>query len=137
MSKPISIPQLNALLEVALYVEDIERAAAFYQALFGFEILFSDERLCAIGVAGRQVLLLCKRTASASLPLGAHDSSGRQHVAFAIPASDLNGWETRLLEQGVAIEDTRRWPRGGVSVYFRDPDGHLIELATPGVWSIY
>jgi len=27
--------------------------------------------------------------------------------------------------------------RGGHSIYFRDPDGHLLELATPGLWAIY
>lgn len=133
----MKIPQLDALLEVALYVDDVERSAGFYQALFGFKIIASDERLYAVGVADRQVLLLCKRTASATLPLAAHDATGQQHVAFAVPASDLELWETRLLQQGVAIEETRHWARGGVSMYFRDPDGHLIELATPGVWSIY
>ena len=25
----------------------------------------------------------------------------------------------------------------GNSVYFRDPDGHLLELATPGLWWVY
>ena len=29
------------------------------------------------------------------------------------------------------------WERGGQSIYFRDPDGHLVELATPGIWAIY
>ena len=27
-----------------------------------------------------------------------------------------------------------RTPRGGESIYFGDPDGHLLELAAPGLW---
>ena len=42
-----------------------------------------------------------------------------------------------LAANGLAIEEEREWPRGGTSLYFRDPDGHLLEVATPGVWSIY
>ena len=47
-----------------------------------------------------------------------------------IPA--LNG----LIEAAlyVDVELTRAWPRGGRSLYFRDPDHHLIELASPGIW---
>ena len=133
----MNIPMLGGLLEVALYVDDLERSSQFYQTLFGLKTIASDERLNAVGVGDHQVLLLCERTASASLSLGAHDADGPQHVAFAIPASDLQLWETRLIQHGVTIEDRRTWSRGGMSVYFRDPDGHLIELATPGVWSIY
>ncbi len=36
-----------------------------------------------------------------------------------------------------AIEGATSWSRGGRSIYFRDPDGHLLELATPGLWSVY
>jgi catechol 2,3-dioxygenase-like lactoylglutathione lyase family enzyme len=35
---------------------------------------------------------------------------------------------------GIAIEGRTNWRRGGISIYFRDPDGHLLELATPGLW---
>jgi catechol 2,3-dioxygenase-like lactoylglutathione lyase family enzyme len=34
----------------------------------------------------------------------------------------------------VAIEGRVDWPRGAKSIYFRDPDGHLLELGTPGLW---
>ena len=127
------MPKLDALLESSLYVEDLARSVRFYETVLGLEVIASDaERLRAMAVAGRQVLLLFKQGASPD-----HDGSGRLHVAFAIPAAELAAWEQRLAERGVAIESRTRWPRGGQSLYFRDPDGHLLELATPGVWSIY
>jgi catechol 2,3-dioxygenase-like lactoylglutathione lyase family enzyme len=131
------VPRLDGVLEVALYVDDVERSVRFYQALFGFTILDSGDRLCALGIAGKQVLLVCQRTASATLPVGSHDADGHQHVAFAIPATEVQAWQARLELQGVAVEEVRQWDRGGRSLYFRDPDRHLIELASPGVWSIY
>jgi catechol 2,3-dioxygenase-like lactoylglutathione lyase family enzyme len=42
-----------------------------------------------------------------------------------------------LASGGVTIEARNNWERGGRSIYFRDPDGHLLELATPGLWSVY
>ncbi len=76
----------EGLLEAALYVDDLERSSSFHQAVLGRAVLDADERIRALGVGGGQVLLFCRR---------------------------------------------------GASAYFRDPDRHLIELATPGVWSIY
>jgi catechol 2,3-dioxygenase-like lactoylglutathione lyase family enzyme len=137
------MPAVTGLLESSLYVADLRCSVGFYRDLFGFEVLTDDERLCALSVAGRQVLLLFKKGLSAApsvLPGGTipgHDGGGRPHLAFAVAAADLPAWEERLRQQGVAVESTVDWSRGGRSVYFRDPDGHLVELATPGVWSIY
>jgi catechol 2,3-dioxygenase-like lactoylglutathione lyase family enzyme len=127
------MPQLDALLESSLYVEDLARSVRFYQTVLGLELMVSEgERLRAMGVAGRQVLLLFRKGASED-----HDGDGRLHLAFAIPAASLPEWEKRLADCGVAVESRTTWPRGGQSLYFRDPDGHLLELATPGVWPIY
>ena len=132
-----AIPKLTGLLETALYVDDLDRSAQFYQSLFGFPVIDRGERLIALAAADRQVLLLFKKGASARQPVTSHDGSGQLHLAFAIPATELAAWEARLATRGIPIEDRRQWARGGVSLYFRDPDGHLLELATPGVWSIY
>jgi catechol 2,3-dioxygenase-like lactoylglutathione lyase family enzyme len=59
------------------------------------------------------------------------------HIAFSIAADALAEWETQLADSGIAIEGRTKWPRGGESIYFRDPDGHLLELATPGLWPGY
>lgn len=131
------MPIVDGVLETALYVDDLERSVRFYHAILGFEVIDSSERLYALSVAGRHVLLLCKKGASANLPLTAHDGDGRLHVAFAVPAAELDTWEAWLQQHGVAIEEKRTWERGGCSLYFRDPDQHVIELATPGTWCIY
>ena len=62
---------------------------------------------------------------------------GTLHVAFAIGKDELDHWEAHLASRGVAIDGRNDWSRGGRSIYFRDPDGHLLELATPGLWSVY
>jgi catechol 2,3-dioxygenase-like lactoylglutathione lyase family enzyme len=49
----------------------------------------------------------------------------------------LPNWELWLEENGIDVEERRTWDLGGQSVYFRDPDRHLLEIATPGVWSVY
>ena len=134
---------VTGILETALHVDDLGRAMKFYQRLFGFEVMAQDHRFCAFNVAGRDVLLLFKRGESTKpmpVPGGVippHDGQGRLHTAFSVPAADLAAWEQRLAEQGIAIESTVNWPEGGQSVYFRDPDQHLLELATPGIWPNY
>jgi catechol 2,3-dioxygenase-like lactoylglutathione lyase family enzyme len=130
-------PRLSGLLEAALYVDDIERSAVFYQSLFGFPPVYSGPRLTALAVRDGQVLLLFKKKASAALPRIPHDGDGQLHMAFAIPREALESWETRLGAMGIAVVEKTTWERGGQSLYFRDPDQHLIELATPGLWANY
>jgi catechol 2,3-dioxygenase-like lactoylglutathione lyase family enzyme len=119
------------------------QARRFYEEVLELKPMFADERLCAYPVASRDVLLLFKRGSTeqtVTMPGGTipgHDGSGRLHVAFAIGRDELSGWEQRLAAHGVAIEGRTDWKRGGHSIYFRDPDGHLLELATPGLWTVY
>lgn len=137
------MPSLTGVLETSLYVDDLDRASRFYEEIFALTCIHSDARLRAYSVGGRSVLLLFRRGASnhvIPLPegkLGPHDGSGPLHFAFSISAEDLPAWEKLLAERGIAIETRIKWPRGGTSIYFRDPDNHSVELATPGVWSIY
>jgi catechol 2,3-dioxygenase-like lactoylglutathione lyase family enzyme len=136
------MPKLDRVLETALYVDDLDGAAAFYADVLGLASLYEDERLRAFAV-GNSVLLLFRRGASLEtikLPGGTippHDGSGPVHVAFAVAANELAGWEARLRDRGIPIEGRTAWSRGGRSIYFRDPEGHLLELATPGLWRIY
>jgi len=137
------MPALSGVIETAIYVEDVARASKFYEQVLGLRRIAGDDRFCAYSVADRDVLLLFKRGATAQpvqTPSGVippHDGSGQNHFAFAIPAEELSLWEQQLADQGIAIEGRVQWPRGGTSIYFRDPDANLVEFATPGMWSVY
>ncbi len=139
----MSRPPVQGVLEFGLYVKDVSRAADFYHLLFGFPVLISKERIAALDVEGKQILLLFKHGASSepmNVPGGVlppHGSQGTSHVAFAIQESDMEPWELWLREQDVEVESRLEWEGGGRSVYFRDPDGHLLELVTPGTWETY
>jgi catechol-2,3-dioxygenase len=141
--EPRAAPRLTGVIETALYVDDLAGAARFYEDVLGLPALTSDKRFRAYDVGGRSVLLLFQRGATLEtvrLPGGTippHDGHGPLHVAFAVPAEDLAAWTRRLEERGIAIEGRTIWPRGGESLYLRDPDGHLLEFATPGLWAIY
>jgi catechol 2,3-dioxygenase-like lactoylglutathione lyase family enzyme len=65
-----------------------------------------------------------------------HGADGPGHMAFAVAPDELDGWRRRLAEHGVALERDLAWPRGGRSLYFRDPAGNSIELATPRLWGL-
>ncbi|MBU0724109.1 MAG: VOC family protein [Alphaproteobacteria bacterium] len=136
-------PRLSGIIETALYVQSLDVARAFYETILGLEALHADERMCALDVAGRSVLLLFPIGGAlepVDLPDGSippHDASGHQHIAFAITADELPQWESHLQKHDIAIEGRAAWPRGGRSLFFRDPDGHLLEVATPGLWTTY
>ena len=135
---PTMRPPVSGILETSLYVESTARSVEFYRRIFGFEPLepgepLNDEtRLCPMRAGDRSVLLLFKKGATADT-----DASGAIHIAFGIARSDLAAWERWLNEQGISIELRKTWRYGGEALYFRDPDGHLLEVVTPGVWNIY
>jgi len=130
-------PTTDGILESSLYVNDLRRSVGFYQDIFGFSLIsdFGD-RGCAMHAGPHQVLLLFKKGASREIT-SPHDGDGELHLAFAISAAELANWESWLEQKGIAVEEKRAWELGGWSLYFRDPDRHLLELATPGTWTVY
>lgn len=137
-------PPITGVIETILYVDDLPRAIAFYRDELGLKPMAGDAaRFLSFNVGGRHVLLLFKRGGTlepTTVPGGVippHDGSGPHHLGLAIAAADYEAWRERLQARGIAIESEARWERGGRSLYFRDPDGHLLELVTPGIWPNY
>ena len=135
--------KVRRVLETAIYCDDLPRTVRFYADLLALDPMLEAERVVAFDAGEGTVLLLFQRGASdhpMETPGGVvpgHSSTGPAHLAFAIDSSDIARWLDRLERLNIAVESRVTWGRGGQSIYFRDPDGRSVELATPGTWASY
>jgi catechol 2,3-dioxygenase-like lactoylglutathione lyase family enzyme len=133
----IQAPAVRHLVEASLYTTDLVAAAEFYENVLGLECIGREAGRHAFFRAGDAVLLIfdaCATSRGGTLP--PHGSAGPGHVALGIDKGEIESWRRRLETAGVAIEKEVDWPRGGKSLYFRDPGGNSLELVTPGCWGL-
>lgn len=129
--------RIERVLETCLYTDDLEIAEEFYGQVLALEV---HSR-----VSGRHVFFRCgngmfllfnpQTTMQPNGIVPTHGARGAGHVAFAVAEAELPGWRIRLGQHGVEIEAEVTWPGGGQSIYFRDPAGNSVELATSRVWA--
>ena len=133
-------PPLRGILETAVYVNDLEKAHAFYAGVIGLERMVTGDRLFAYDAGLGETLLVFARGRTAEdteTPGGVipgHHSEGPAHFAFKIAPEDVEPWRAHLEGSGVAIRSTVIWPAGGTSLYVDDPDGNVVEFAAPALW---
>jgi catechol 2,3-dioxygenase-like lactoylglutathione lyase family enzyme len=130
------VTEIQGVLETALYARDLDAAADFYTRVLGLEIESKVEGRHVFLRCGHAMLLVFdpEATAHPQGPVPAHGATGPGHIAFAVPDEDMDAWPARLGALGVEIESDVVWPGGGRSLYFRDPAGNSVELATPRIW---
>jgi len=118
--------QMQGINHITLSVANLERSIAFYQNALVAKLLVTGRKLAYFELCGIWLALNVQE----DIPRTEIHAS-YTHIAFSVEAQQLPAWEKRLAEHGTTIEPSRpRDPRDGESIYFRDPDGHLLELHT-------
>ena len=137
--------QLTGLHHITAICSDLEQTIAFYRDVLGLAIV----RDGAVRRRPRDAPRLVRRRrrhagaarerswSTRSCP-GRGRASGRRTTSrFAVDsAEELDAWRDYLREQDVECSEV--FDRGRFrSLYVRDPDGHIVEIATrsPGLWS--
>lgn len=130
--------KVNEILESCLYVDDLEKAKAFYRDVVGLDLFEHHAARHLFWKCGHRMLLLflAQQSDRPDSDVPRHGASGPGHVAFAVPDHDISAWKDHLERCGVAIEQIVDWPQGGRSIYFRDPAGNSLEVASPKIWGI-
>ena len=128
----------RGILETCLYADDLGAAENFYRTILGLEVSVKDEGRHVFFRCGHRVFLIFNpaRTRELVTDIPPHGADGPGHAAFAVREDELSTWRAHMKRQGVVIEREITWPNGGGSIYFRDPAGNSIELATPKIWGL-
>ena len=130
--------KIHAVIESAIYVDDLDAAEDFDRRILGLQTIGKEDGRHIFFQAGESSVLLAfmaEVTLRGDI-LPSHGANGPGHFALGIDRQDLDAWRQHLVAQNVLIEKEVGWPRGGKSLYFRDPAGNLVELVTPGIWGL-
>lgn len=124
-------PLIERIDHVVINCRDVETTSRWYENVLGLEReIFGHEKRVALKL-GRQKLNL-RPTGAANWETGIVDAPGSLDICF-ISTLDLSEIETRLRSQGVVITDGPIAKTGALgpmtSIYCRDPDGNLVEIA--------
>src|SRR6266446_3987292 len=129
---------IKAVVETTMYVDDLPATEAFYRTVLGLRVIGKEPGrhvFFQVGEANVLLAFLAEATLKGD-QLPPHGASGPGHFALGIDAEAFDAWRKLLQEHGLTIEKEVEWPKGGKSLYSRDPAGNLVELVTPGVWGL-
>ncbi|CAN7502040.1 VOC family protein [Rhizobium sp. LjRoot98] len=123
--------KLDAIEVITLFVDDIDKAKAFYQTVFTPEIVYEDEVSAVLKFSGTMINLL-KSTEAPGLvaPSIVAKSSSGSRVLLTIKVDDTDATCTELRRRGVTLLNgpiDRPWGRRTAA--FADPSGHVWEIA--------
>jgi len=127
-------PPLTGVLETVLYFRDQERSERFYVDVLGMRLLDREPGRSLFFRAGDSVFLMFDAaTTLRGGHLPPHGASGPIHTCFVVPRECYDDWKRWLTALRVPIVREITWPRG-LSFYFSDPDGNLLEIADGDIW---
>ena len=122
--------KIDRIDHLVLTVKDIDRTCAFYQSVFGFEVVTFGQGRKALRF-GRQKLNLHEQGHEFE-PKAAAPAPGAIDLCL-ITETPLDDVARELAAKGVAVEEgpvVRTGAMGKLlSMYLRDPDRNLIEIA--------
>lgn len=150
-----ALPRFSHILELCLYCKSLNTSVAWYRNVLRLKPHFDNSRMAVFALGTESELILFQRGLThEDSSLGSNgvvpghgpppdsDVKLKTHFCLAVDsAEDVMKWKDELESKGTTILGEVTWPeregRQGRSVYFSDPDGHVGEVASRGIWPNY
>jgi catechol 2,3-dioxygenase-like lactoylglutathione lyase family enzyme len=131
----------SAIMETALYADDIDAIEAFYRDVFGLEVVTKVPDRLVFFKCGQQMLLIFNpqksREQDPGIPIPRHGAIGEGHFCFyAADKAEVDAWRDHFDHLGIPIEHYHRWENGARSVYIRDPANNSVEVGEGRMWGL-
>lgn len=125
----------SQIKETCLYVSDLEQTEAFYAGKLGLPVISKRNHRHIFFRAGQSVLLcFLPEATKQDTQLPPHFAYGKQHIAFETTEEEYQQWKQVLKEKKITLTHEQSWKEGLESMYFSDPDGHVLEIVPKGIW---
>ncbi|PIY08786.1 MAG: glyoxalase [Flexibacter sp. CG_4_10_14_3_um_filter_32_15] len=126
---------IQKIKETCLYVTDLDKTEAFYHKKLELPIISRKEDAFIFFRAGSDVLLCFMNDyAKNQEGLPPHFANGKIHFAFEVKTEDYQKWKEKMKDYQIKITHEQEWKNGLLSFYFEDPDGHVLEIVSEGIW---
>ena len=118
---------------IILFVEDLQRSKAFYHGVLGLDVEFEDDESVGFKIEGLTFIVLQVDRARVQLQGEPTATPGAGATAFLTTfTGDVDALHAHLAERGVPFFQRPADQRWGMrTAYFKDPDGHVWEIAQP------
>ena len=127
---------ISRIKETSLYVQELERTESFYKKKLNFPVISRENGRHIFFRVGSSILLcFLAGTTKKGDTLPPHYGKGNLHIAFEVPKSKYHAVKNQIQSQNIPIEHEQHWFDDFYSFYFRDPDGHSLEVVQQGMWN--
>ena len=122
--------ELEGIDHVAVGVRDIERSAKWYTEVLGFERLYEGawNGVPTFVGKGNTALALFPASSNEKSAASSHRGLRMLHLAFRANRENFLAAQRELENRGIKFEFQDH--EISHSIYFRDPDGHALEITT-------
>jgi catechol 2,3-dioxygenase-like lactoylglutathione lyase family enzyme len=125
--------RISGIHHVTLLVADVERSLAFYRNVLGLRLVKqtvnADDRSARHFVFGDADRMLLTCLEYPDLDEGRVGRGSTHHFALSVESeAELNAWKQYLEGKGIPVTEVME-REGFKSIYLRDPDGHIVEIA--------
>lgn len=128
--------RVNQILESVLYAKNLVEAEEFYTTILGLKVFAKDAYFLFFKLENSMLLIFNKEHTLYQNNRPRHGTESSGHLAFKMKHESISDWRKQLQKHKIKIEKELRWENGAYSIYFRDPAGNSLELATPDLWHL-